>query len=119
MLVSEDSVIVLRAFHIATRAILVLASVFWVLIALELVPALVINGIEGVREKLVHIWTMNRADLFASCPDSLQLLHEGYTDLLVFLMLTWAAVEVNRFLRRRIAAHALATPPGQEEALQR
>lgn len=99
--------IVLRAFHIATRAILVLASFFWVLIALELVPALVINGMEGVREKLVHIWTMNRANLFGSCQDSLQLLHEGYTDLLIFLLLTWAAVEVNRFLRRRIAANSI------------
>lgn len=111
--------IVLRAFHIATRAILVLAAVFWVLIALELLPSLVINGMEGVREKLVYIWTMNRADLFASCQDSLQLLHEGYTDLLIFLMLTWAAVEVNRFLRRRIAAHAPVRPASREEALQR
>jgi hypothetical protein len=98
-------VIVLRALHITVRAILVLACAFWVLIVLELVPPLVVSGLDGARGKLLHIWTLDRVGLFGGCHDSLQVVHEGYTDLIIFLLLTWAAVEVNRFLRRRIAAH--------------
>lgn len=110
------SVMVLRAFHIAVRAILVVACTFWILIALELVPPAVISGLDGVREKLLHIWTLDRVGLLRNCQDSVQLLHEGYTDLIIFLLLTWAAVEVNRFLRRRIAAHTELPQSAQQNA---
>lgn len=32
------------------------------------------------------------------------MIHEGYTDLILFLLLTWAALECKRFLYRRMAA---------------
>jgi len=74
------------------------------LIALELLPAVVTGGLDGARQKLIQIWSIGRPIFLASCQNSVQLLHEGYTDLFIFLLLTWAAVEVNRFLRRRIAS---------------
>jgi len=102
--VSEQSVMLLRALHIVIRIFLVLACAFWALILLEILPPLVVSGLDGARGKLVHIWSMGRLDLSYSCADSLQLLHEGYTDLIILLLLTWTLVELNRFLHRRIAA---------------
>src|SRR5262249_16667610 len=100
--VSEQGVILLRAIHLVIRILLVLACAFWALIVLELLPPLVFNGMDGVRAKLVYIWTLGRAAPGWSCQDTLQLLHEGYTDLLIFLALTWMLAELKRFLYRRM-----------------
>lgn len=94
---------VLRALHIAIRALLVLACAFWALICLEILPALLVQGVDGARARLVHVWSMGKLELPWSCQNSLQLLHEGYTDLIILLLLTWALLEVKRFLDRRIA----------------
>lgn len=100
---SEKDVTFLRALHLAIRIVLVLACAFWTLILVEIVPAFFITGMNGVRDKLVHIWSMGKIKLDApwSCQDSLQLVHEGYTDLLVLIFATWGLLEVRRFLERR------------------
>lgn len=100
--------LLLKAFHIVLRAFLVLACAFWMLMLLELLPVLAFSGVDGVRAKLLHIWSMGKVALEVpwSCQDSLSLLHEGYTDLILFLLLTWAAVEAKRFLHRRMAQYA-------------
>ncbi|HKD14660.1 MAG TPA: hypothetical protein VKE71_08945 [Candidatus Angelobacter sp.] len=112
--VSEQGVILLRAIHLVIRILLVLACAFWALIVLELLPPLVFNGMDGVRAKLVYIWTLGRAAPGWSCQDTLQLLHEGYTDLLIFLALTWMLAELKRFLYRRMVEIS-AMKPGQPE----
>jgi hypothetical protein len=104
--VSEVSVIVLKALHLIVRMFLVLAGALWVLISLEILPPLFVTGEEGLRSKLVHIWSLGEHAVPLTCQDSLHLLHEGYTDLFLFLLLTWAAVEVKRFLYRRIVMMA-------------
>jgi hypothetical protein len=88
------------------RVLLVLACAFWALISLEILPPLFLNGLDAARQKLAHVWSMGKLnfDLPGSCQDSLQLLHEGYTDLIVLLLLTWALLESKRFLDRRLAA---------------
>jgi hypothetical protein len=97
-------VLLLRALHITVRAFLVLASAFWMLISLELLPVLAYSGMDGVRAKLLHIWSMGKLDLTFPwiCQDSLLLVHQGYTDIILFLLLTWAGVELKRFLHRRM-----------------
>lgn len=102
-MVSERDVILLKALHLAIRVVLVAACAFWALILVEVVPAFFITGINGVRDKLVHIWSMGKINLETpwSCQDSLQLVHEGYTDLLVLIFATWGLLEVKRFLDRR------------------
>lgn len=107
----RTSVIVLRALHITIRAILVLACAFWLLIALELIPPLLASGVDGLRGKLMHIWMLGQIGQFESCQNSLQVLHQGYTDLILFLLLTWAALEVKRFLSRRILEQAQLQRP--------
>jgi hypothetical protein len=97
----------------AVRAILVLACAFWLLIVLELIPPLLAGGLDAARGKLVHIWALGRLGFSATCQDSLQLLHEGYTDLIIFLLLTWTTVEVNRFLYRQVAARAAPKQAGE------
>lgn len=110
---------VLKALYLAVRAALVLACAFWALILMEILPAFLVTGISGVREKLLHIWSTGKVnlDLRWSCQDSLQLIHEGYTDLLVFVLLTWALLELKRFLALRLAAAAhpnfRPTPPAE------
>lgn len=95
--------IFLKASYLAIRVFLVLVCALWVLILVEILPAFLMTGIAGVRGKLVHIWSMGKVnpDLPWSCQDSLQLIHEGYTDLFVFVLLTWALLELKRFLDRR------------------
>src|SRR5215510_10230221 len=100
----HKKVMVLRALHLAVRAFLVLACAFWALAGLEIFPALFAQGLDGARAKLFHIWSLGNLDLASDCVGSLRLLHEGYTDLIIFILLTWMLVELNRFLRRRIAA---------------
>jgi hypothetical protein len=102
----RTSVLLLKALHIIIRAFLVIASAFWLLILLELMPVLVLSGMDGVRGKLLHIWSMGKTGLPWTCQDSLHLVHEGYTDLILFLLLTWAAVELKRFLHRRMAGYS-------------
>ena len=113
------SVLVLRGLHIAIRIFLVLACAFWSLIALEIFPALFVQGLDGARTRLVHIWSMGKVQPQWSCQDSLQLLHEGYTDLILLVLLTWVLLEVKRFLDRRIAANAgiqfIPTPPVERD----
>ena len=109
MMVSEQSVILLRGIHLVTRVLLVLACAFWALILVELLPVLAFSGVQGVREKLVYIWTRGGIGPGLACQDTLQLLHEGYTDLLIFLALTWMLVELKRFLYRRMAAMSSVT----------
>ena len=100
--------IILRALHICIRAFLVLACAFWLLICLEIIPALLLHGVEGAQGKLVRVWSMGRWDSPWTCQDSIQLLHEGYTDLFIFLLLTWGLVELKRFLSRRIAINSVS-----------
>lgn len=90
------------------RVVLVLVCAFWALIFVEVLPAFLTTGINGVRDKLLHVWSMGKINLDApwSCQDSLQLVHEGYTDLLVFVLLTWGLLELKRFLSRRLAGTA-------------
>lgn len=110
--------IVLKALHIAVRAVLVLASAFWLLICLELLPPLMSNGLDGMRAKLVHIWSIGRLPL--NCQDSLQIVHEGYSDIIIFLLLTWALVELKRYLYRRMGVISrvefIPTPPIHDQA---
>lgn len=108
--------VVLKALHLTIRVVLVLAAALWVLILLEVLPAFLTTGMSGVRGKLLHIWTMGKInlDLPWTCQDSLQLVHEGYSDLLVFVLLTWALLELRRFLDRRTAT-ALARPETHEQ----
>lgn len=101
----RTDVLLLRALHIIIRAFLAIASAFWVLILLELAPVLVVSGMDGVRAKLLHIWSMGKFGPSWSCQDSIQLIHEGYTDIILFLLLTWAAVELKRFLHRRMVEY--------------
>lgn len=98
--------LVLRGLLIAIRIFLVLACAFWSLIVLEIFPALFVQGLDGARARLVYIWSTGKVQTQWSCQNSLQLLHEGYTDLLVLVFLTWALLELKRFLDRRIAASA-------------
>ena len=105
--------IVLKALHLAIRVILVLASAFWLLICLELLPPLLQEGLDGMRGKLVHLWSIGR--LSFNCHDSLQVLHEGYTDVIIFLLLTWILVEIKRYLYRRMVAISAATPDRPEQ----
>ena len=104
---SELNVVLLKLFHIVVRAFLVLASALWLLILLELLPVLAYGGMEGVHGKLLHIWSMDKIDfdLPWTCENSLRLVHEGYTDIILFLLLTWAALELKRFLQRQIAEY--------------
>ncbi|HEY6251735.1 MAG TPA: hypothetical protein VI685_17395 [Candidatus Angelobacter sp.] len=90
--------IVLRALYLAIRVVLALAFALWVLILVELLPVLFTTGMGGVRSKLMYIWSLGKFDLPWTCQDSLQLIHEGYTDLLVFVLLTWGLLELKRFL---------------------
>ena len=90
--------VVLKALHLTIRVILVLAAALWVLMLVEVLPAFLTTGIAGVRDKLVHIWSLGKFDGLWTCQDSLQLIHEGYTDLLIFVLLTWALLEAKRFL---------------------
>ena len=113
--VSEQSVILLRAIHLVIRVLLVLACAFWALIVLELMPPLFFNGMDGVRAKLVYIWTLGRTAPGWSCQDTLQLLHEGYTDLLIFLALTWLLAELKRFLYRRLVEISAVKPERPEQ----
>lgn len=98
--------LLVRALHVITRVFLVVAWVFWVLILLELTPVLVLSGMDGVRAKLLHIWSMGRFEPSWSCQDSLQLVHEGYADIILFLLLTWGAVELKRFLHHRMVEYS-------------
>lgn len=106
----------LRALHLTIRVVLVLAAALWVLIVVEVLPAFLTTGMSGVRGKLLHIWSMGKInpDVPWTCQDSLQLIHEGYTDLLVFVLLTWGLLEVKRFLVRRIAALKFIPTEGRE-----
>jgi len=106
--------IFLKALHLAIRAILVLACAFWALILIELLPAFFVTGMNGVRGKLMHIWSLGKFDLEWSCQASLQLLHEGYTDLLVLVLLTWALVELKRFLALTLSRPQGANPAGSD-----
>jgi|SRR5215469_8512159 len=90
-----------KASYLAIRVLLVLVSALWVLILVEVLPAFLMTGLNGVRSKLVHIWSLGKFDTPWGCQDSVQLLHEGYTDLLVFVLLSWGLVELKRFLERR------------------
>lgn len=94
--------LLLKALHLVVRAFLVIACAFWLLILLELTPGLVYGGMDGVQGKLLHIWSMGRLEIDSGCPDAVRLIHEGYTDIILFLLLTWAAVELKRFLSRRM-----------------
>lgn len=100
------SVLLLKALHIVIRAFLVLACALWLLIIIELLPVAVTHGMDGLRGKLLHIWSIGRLDLPWSCRGSLQLVHEGYTDIIFFLLLTWAGLELKRFLERRLSERA-------------
>lgn len=97
--------LVLRALHLFIRVFLVLAGAIWLLIVLELAPVLAFSGMDGVRGKLLRIWNVNH-DIPWICQDSLSQVHEGYTDIILFLLLTWAAVELKRFLSRRLVETA-------------
>ncbi|HKE33258.1 MAG TPA: hypothetical protein VKD65_16110, partial [Candidatus Angelobacter sp.] len=44
MMVSEQSVILLRGIHLVIRVLLVLACAFWALILVELLPVLAFSG---------------------------------------------------------------------------
>src|SRR5215472_5002763 len=92
-----------KALYLAIRVLLVLVCALWVLILVEVLPAFLMTGLGGVRGKLFHIWNMGKLHLDVpwTCQDSLQLVHEGYTDLLVFVLLSWGLVELKRFLERR------------------
>lgn len=87
---SELNVLLLKLFHIVVRAFLVLASALWLLILLELLPVLAYGGMEDVHGKLLHIWSMGKIDfdLPWTCENSLRPVHEGYTDIILFLLLT-------------------------------
>jgi hypothetical protein len=110
--VSEKVVSLLKALHLAIRVVLVLAYAFWALILVEVVPAFFVTGINGVRGKLLHIWSMGKLNLDApwTCQDSLQLVHEGYTDLLVLVLVTWGLLELKRFLERRFFSLSRSQP---------
>ena len=116
-MVSEENVVLLRALRISLRLLLVFAGAFWALISLEILPPLFLDGLGGAREKLTHIWSMGKLnlDLPGSCQDSLHLLHEGYTDLIVFLLLTWALLEAKRFLDRRLVARSAIKPEAPQQ----
>jgi hypothetical protein len=116
MVVSEKDVTVVRTFHLAIRVVLVLACAFWALILVEVVPAFFVTGINGVRGKLMHIWSMGKINLDGpwSCQDSLQLVHEGYTDLLVLVLATWGLLEVKHFLEKRGATWRLVPTEDRE-----
>lgn len=66
----RTDVLLLRALRIIIRVFLVVASAFWVLILLELTPVMVLSGVDGVRAKLLHIWSMGRFEPSWSCQDS-------------------------------------------------
>ena len=107
--------IFLKALYLAIRVFLVLVCAFWALILVEVLPAFLMTGIAGVRGKLLHIWSMGKINLDQpwSCQDSVQLVHEGYTDLLVFVLLSWGLLELKRFLDRRFSS---LSPPERETA---
>lgn len=92
---------VTRAILLATRALLLLIYLFWLVLLLLLVPPAFSNGLGGVRDQLTHIWMIG-LPLPHSCDDSLQAIHEGYTTLILLLLITWGAVELNRFLAQRL-----------------
>jgi hypothetical protein len=92
----------LKALHIVIRAFLVVASAFWLLIVLELLPVAVANGMDGMRDRLLQIWSIGGSQRAWSCQDSLHLVHDGYTDIILFLILTWASLELKRFVDRRM-----------------
>lgn len=107
---SETTVLLLKALHIIIRALLVIACAFWLLIFLELLPVVVANGMDGLHGKLLQIWSIGKPQPAWSCEDSLQILHDGYTDIILFLLLTWASLELKRFLDRRIHQHGNPAP---------
>lgn len=102
--------IFLKASYLAIRVLLVLVCALWALILVEVLPAFLVTGMDGVRGKLVHIWSMGKFNTPWSCQDSLQLVHEGYTDLLVFVLLSWGLLELKRLLDKRIIAGSLTKP---------
>ena len=104
--------IILRALYICIRAFLVLACAFWLLICLQIIPTLLLYGVGAARGKLVHIWGGWESPL--TCQDSIQLLHQGYTDLFIFLLLTWGLVELKRFLSRHIGMSVVKAPLPQQ-----
>lgn len=104
----------LKLLYLTVRVVLALACALWALILVELLPVYITGGMSGVRAKLMQIWGITGVDLPWTCYDSLQIVHEGYTDLLFFAFLTWAILELKRFLSRRITANAEVKPETRE-----
>ncbi|HWX55433.1 MAG TPA: hypothetical protein VN176_12650 [Verrucomicrobiae bacterium] len=96
----------LKTLHFVVRMVLVMACAFWAVTLCAVLPSLISEGLDGLHGKLSHLWMMGRFTLPWTCTDSLQIIHEGYTDLLLMLLATWGALELKRFLRRRMMALA-------------
>jgi hypothetical protein len=105
-----DSMRLLRALYLASRILLVLAAVYWALLLCLIGPALFSYGLDGARGKLFHVWAPGQLSEPWRCADSLRILHEGYTSMILLLLLTWTTLEVKRFLRRRLLAITARLP---------
>lgn len=108
-MVSETTEMLLKALHIVVRAFLVLSGALWLLIIVEMLPVAVASGVDGVHGKLVQIWSMGKLEPAWECESALHLVHQGYTDVILFLLLTWAGLELKRFLERRIRERSQVT----------
>ena len=90
-----------KALLYLVRLFLVLASLFWGMLLLVLVAPFLSYGLV-VQGKLAHIWLMG-APFNLTCDETVNTIHQGYSTLVLLLLATLAAVEVQRALARLVS----------------
>jgi hypothetical protein len=90
----------MKVLDFVLRAFVTLMGVFWLFFTVLLIGQFVTHGLAGVQAKLMHIWLMSVPFEDRNCAALIEVVHRGYGGLILMLLVTWAAIELMRFVDR-------------------